>query len=136
MTRPTTRILLVDDDPAVRAALAFSMEIEGFAVDAYDSPGALSARDGFPAGACLVLDHHLPGLDGLDLLAQLRGRGVDLPAVLMITNPKAEVRRRADEAGVAIVEKPLLCDALIDAVREARPALRRPPRTADAEARS
>ena len=130
MTFPQpTRILLVDGDPAVRAALAFSMEIEGFGVDAYDSPAALAGRAGFPAGGCLVLDHRQPGIDGLALLAQLRGRGVDLPAVLITTNPRRDLRRRAAAAGVAIVEKPLLGDALIDAVRQARPAPRAALRT-------
>jgi len=118
------RILLVDDDPAVRSALAFSMELEGFAVDAYESGAALACRTGFPAGACLVLDHRLPGLDGLDLLASLRRRGVDLPAVLITTNPRPELRRRAQAAGVPIVEKPLLGDALVDAVRRALPGAR------------
>jgi FixJ family two-component response regulator len=121
MTSPH-RILLVDQDPALRAALAFSMEIEGFAVDAYDSLAALAGRGPFPAGACLVIDHRLQGLDSLDLLNSLRRRGLDLPAVLLATNPRAELRRRAAHAGVAIVEKPLLGDALLDAVRRARPA--------------
>jgi FixJ family two-component response regulator len=121
MNQPA-RILLVDGDPAVRAALAFSMAIEGFQVEAYDSPAALAARDAFPPRGCLVLDHRLPGIDGLELLASLRRRGVDLPAVLITTNPRPDMVRRARDAGVEIVEKPLLCDALIDAVRHAQPA--------------
>lgn len=116
------RILLVDDDPAVRAALAFSLEIEGFAVEAYDSAAALAARRVFPARACLVLDHRPPGVDALGLLAALRGRGVCLPAVLITTNPRPDLLRRAYAAGVEVVEKPLLTDALLDAVRRAGPA--------------
>ena len=121
MSPAPTRILIVDDDPAVRAALAFSMEVEGFAVDTYESGAALASRERFPARACLVIDHRLPGLDGLDVLASLRSRGVDLPAVLITTNPKPDLRSRALAAGVAIVEKPLLSDALVDAVLSARP---------------
>jgi two-component system, LuxR family, response regulator FixJ len=116
------RILVVDPDPAVRASLAFSLEIEGYGVEAYDSTAALAGRAGFPAGGCLVLDHRPPQVDALRLIDQLRGRGVDLPAVLIVTNPGQDVRKRATAAGIAIVEKPLLGDALLDAVRHARPA--------------
>ena len=112
-------ILLVEDDPAVRASLKFALELEGFGVDAYASAEALSEAGPLPETGCLVLDYRLPGMDGLSLLALLRGREVDMPAVLITSNPTAAIRRRAAAAGVAIVEKPLMGDALADCVRSA-----------------
>jgi FixJ family two-component response regulator len=112
-------ILLVDNDPAVRSALKFSLELDGFSVDAHASGEALAAQDGLPVKGCLVLDQNLPGMSGLDLLAVLRARRIDLPAVLITTHPNAALRRRAAQSGVAIIEKPLLGDTLVQGVRAA-----------------
>ena len=115
----TDRVILVEDDAAVRQSVQFALELDAFQVDAFESAAALLDRGEFGGPGCLVLDYHLPDGNGLDLLAALRARDVALPAVLISTNPKPAVRRRAREAGVPIVEKPLLCDALADAIRTA-----------------
>jgi two-component system response regulator FixJ len=111
------RILLVDDDPGIRASLKFSLELEGFAVEAFASGEALAHLPDFPDASCLVLDHRLPGMDGLTLLALLRRRGVTQPAVLITGLGSRAIRERAAEAGVMVIEKPLLCDALTAAIR-------------------
>jgi FixJ family two-component response regulator len=109
-------VIVVDDDPDVLGSLKFSFEVEGFAVQAHDSAEALLDGDLPSKNACLVLDQKLPGMDGLELLRRLRFRGDALPAIL-ITTPNAETKRRAALAGVPIVEKPLLCETLVDQVR-------------------
>ncbi len=109
-------VIVVDDDPDVLGSLKFSFEVEGFAVQAHDSAEALLDGDLPSKNACLVLDQKLPGMDGLELLRRLRSRGDALPAIL-ITTPNAETKRRAALAGVPIVEKPLLCETLVDQVR-------------------
>ena len=113
------RILIVDDDAALRSALTFSLELEGFAVEAFESGEALVARGPVPDPGCLVLDYHLPGMDGLALLALLRARGVALPALIITSLPTRSLAARAAAAGAAIIEKPLLCDALAAAIRAA-----------------
>jgi len=112
-------VIIVDDDPAVRSSLAFSLELEGFQVDACESGEALLLRNLPDAHACLVIDERLPGISGLQALAQLRGRKVNLPALLITSNPKPATRAAAAAAGVPIVEKPLLCDALSGSIRAA-----------------
>lgn len=111
------KILLVDDDPAIRASLAFSLELEGFLIETFDCGEDLAERLEFPDNGCLVLDYRLPGIDGLSLLKALRSRGIGLPAVLITSAPSRSLRNGAAEAGAVIVEKPLLCDALTAAVR-------------------
>ena len=113
------RILIVDDDAALRSALTFSLELEGFAVETFESGEALVARGPVPDPGCLVLDYHLPGMDGLALLALLRARGVALPALIITSLPTRSLAARAAAAGAAIIEKPLLCDALAAAIRAA-----------------
>ncbi|MFG1427530.1 response regulator transcription factor [Roseixanthobacter glucoisosaccharinicivorans] len=114
---PGNVVLLVDDDPAIRNSLKFALELEGFDVRTFAAPGEILAAD-LPERGCIVVDYYLPGQDGLELLGQLKARDVALPAILITTNPADNVRRRASSAGVAIIEKPLLSNALSDAVRD------------------
>lgn len=111
------RIAIVDGDPAVRNALAFCLELEGYAVEGF--PSAEAAIDDLTGAACLVLDDKLPGIGGLQLIRTLRERGMTLPAILIVTNPTARLRTDASAAGVSIVEKPLLTEALEVSVRRA-----------------
>ncbi len=111
------KVLLVDDDPAVRGALKFALELDGYSVETFSTAEALAGRERFPERGCLVLGHRLPGMGGLDLLQTLRERRVRLPAILVATHPDRALRRRAETAGVSVLEKPLLCDALSRQVR-------------------
>ena len=118
-SRPRPVVVLVDDDRAVAQAVQFSFDLEGLDVRGYRDGESLLAEGEPPGDGCLVLDLHLPGMDGLELLERLRLRGVRTPAVLITTNPRAHVRNRAAAAGVPIIEKPLLTDALLTTVRGA-----------------
>ncbi len=109
-------LLVVDDDPAIRTSLKFALEIEGYAVETYADAESLAARQDLPDNGCLVVDYQLPGMDGLELVETLRHRAVCLPALLMTTQPTRQVRLRAEQAGVGIIEKPLLSSSLGDAL--------------------
>lgn len=112
-------VLLVDDDGALRDALRFSLELEGFKVETFSSGEALLDHDLPPQGACLVLDQKLPGASGLSILSQLRARKVETPALLITSNPDRALRSAAAKAKVRIVEKPLMGDALVNGIRQA-----------------
>ena len=114
---PSPLLLLVDDDPAVLASLQFSLELEGFAVDAFASGEAVVARIKLARHACLVLDYRLPGIDGLSLLNLLRERGETCPAVIITSNPTRAMRQRTTDASAVLIEKPLLSDSLTTAIR-------------------
>ena len=110
-------LLVVDDDPAVRASLKFSLELEGFEVETFDSGETLLSQANLPNPNCLVLDYRLPGIDGLSLLSLLRERGETCPAVIITSNPTRNVRQRTTDAGAVLIEKPLLSDGLTAAIR-------------------
>jgi FixJ family two-component response regulator len=112
-------VVIVDDDPAVRSALAFSLELEGFQVCACATGEDLLALELPGHDTCLVIDERLPGITGLATLNRLRSRDVRLPAVLITTNPNANLRAAAASAGAPIVEKPLMGDGLVRSIREA-----------------
>lgn len=110
---PAPRLLIVDDDPEVLRALTFLAETRGFEVRrcaaASDALASCTTGDLY---VCLVIDQKLPDLPGIDLLSQLRDRGIHAPAILITTGPSPTLKRLAGEAGVVIVEKPLLTDML------------------------
>jgi len=98
--------------------LSFWLETEGFAVSAFESGEDLLAGKLPRTNACLVVDNHLgDGMSGMDALENLRRRGVRLPAVMITSGPPPRLRIRATDAGVAVVEKPLLGDNLLTAIR-------------------
>jgi FixJ family two-component response regulator len=110
-------VVVVDDDAAVRTALEFAIELQGFRVVTCGSAEALLKFD-LPKGACcVVIDQLLPGKPGLAAIAELRRRDPKLPAVLITTHPKAQLRAAAAAAAVPILEKPLMDDALISVIR-------------------
>jgi two-component system response regulator FixJ len=72
-----------------------------------------------PTTGCLIVDYHMPAMNGLELVSALRGRGVSIPAILITGNPAKYVRDHAAEISVSVVEKPQLGSYLLDCVREA-----------------
>jgi two-component system, LuxR family, response regulator FixJ len=118
LTRPRPALIVVDDDAAVRNSLKFVFEMDGFAVRLYGNASELLNETDLPTYGCLLIDYYLPDLNGLDLLTRLRKHGVVLPALLVTGHPSLTLRRRVKQAGVCLVEKPLLGDRLADMVRE------------------
>jgi two-component system response regulator FixJ len=93
-------------------------QVEGFAVRAYSGGFELLNDTELPRGGCLVIDQNMPGMNGLDLVAQLRARDIAVPAILITSYPTAALSERAAKAGVPIVEKPFLGTALVDRIRD------------------
>src|SRR5262245_46415703 len=112
-------VIVVDDDPAVRNSLKFSLEIEGFIVRLYASGSELLDERADRDCSCLVVDQRMPGIAGLDLISRLREQHVAAPAILITSHPNAALARRAASANVPIVEKPLLGNALVERIRDA-----------------
>jgi two-component system, LuxR family, response regulator FixJ len=112
-------VIVIDDDFAVRNSLKFSLEIEGLTVRSYATGAELLSVGDLALCNCLVVDQNMPGMNGLDLITLLRARHFAAPAILITSNPSPSLRERAHEAGVPIVEKPLLGNALLDKIRDA-----------------
>lgn len=121
LIRPAPMVFLLDDDAALRRALTFSLEIEGYRVDSCATGEELVTRVLPELGACLVLDYRLSGMSGLDVLQTLRDREVDLPAILITSNPTPEIHARAARLQAQVVEKPLLDDLLLGHIHRLLP---------------
>ena len=114
------RVLVVDDEPAIRALIAKIVERAGLPVD--------SARDGVDAiakleearYAVIVLDLMMPNLDGYGLIDHIRSRGGERPAIIVISAGDSAALRRLDGSMVnSIVRKPFDIDVLGDLITAA-----------------
>lgn len=114
----SARILVVEDDRGVATMLQRGLGIAGHRVTVAD--GAAAARIAWTAGTfdLVLLDVMLPDGDGIELLAERRAAGDDVPAVLLTAREEAELRERADRAGAAAyVPKPFAYADLLEVVR-------------------
>ncbi|WP_035302886.1 response regulator [Actinokineospora inagensis] len=113
------RVLVVDDDADVRDLVVRWLREDGHEVLPVDSgPLALAAVDSAGLPDLVVLDVAMPGMDGVDLLRQLREIDQRLPAIfLTVLWSGPDVERMAAMAAVYVV-KPSSGDALRAAVRD------------------
>ena len=111
-------VIVVDDNPAVRSSLKFSLEIEGFRVRTYARGHDLLNDADLQDCNCFVIDHNMPDMNGLDAIAALRRRHISTPAILITSYPTAALSDRAAGGGVPIVEKPLLGNTLLERIQD------------------
>lgn len=110
-------ILIVDDEPSVRALVRDVLELEGYdVVEAADGPSALSSVvDAKPA--LMVLDIMMPGMSGLDVLRTLRREhsGSDLPIILLTAASDDDTTWAGWTAGASVfLPKPFDPNHLLD----------------------
>ena len=116
--KPT--ILIVDDEPGVRAALSGVLRDEGYGVEAVGSGEECLDRLTRGGVDLILLDVWLPGIDGLATLARVRERKVDAQVVLISGHGNIESAVRAIKLGAFdFVEKPLSLDKTVLVVRNA-----------------
>jgi FixJ family two-component response regulator len=113
-----TIIIIVDDDVGVRDSLRLLLECEGFVAQEFASCREFLAHGRAGKGDCLILDIHMPGMSGLELLETMRRRADMLPTIVISGRIDAMTTNRARAAGaLAIVEKPYQPEELICLVR-------------------
>ncbi|MCH8505046.1 MAG: response regulator, partial [Ectothiorhodospiraceae bacterium] len=104
-------VYIVDDDEAVRASLKLLLETHGVGVRTFascaDFLAAVRGEGDSPPASCLLMDAHMPGLNGADLQEHLRAAGRDLPTIVMTGQPHGPLAARAPGAGARdIMAKP------------------------------
>jgi two-component system response regulator FixJ len=111
---------LIDDDEAVRQALAFLLAASGFAVRVHESAASFLDAIATVQPGCVVTDVRMPGVDGLELQRQLKARRLGLPVIVMTGHGDVPLAVEAMKAGaVDFLEKPFEDEALLSAIRVA-----------------
>ena len=99
-------VTLIDDDLDTLQSFQFWLELEGHKVAAYPSALAFLA-DLKSAPACLIVDHHMAGMTGLELAEHLRVTGRSIPFLLLTGAPSPSIATAAARIGIAgVLEKP------------------------------
>jgi two-component system response regulator FixJ len=112
---------VIDDDDAVRDSLQFLFESAGMDARGYESADDfLRGLAGGVAG-CVVTDVHMPGMNGLDLVRELRDRGVEAPVIVITGHGDVPLAVEAMKAGALdFLEKPFEEARLLASVRRAQ----------------
>lgn len=114
------QVLLIDDDPHLRLALSQTLDLAGLQVSALDCAQGVAARLDRDWPGVVVSDIRMPGLDGLQLLAQIRERDPELPVLLITGHGDVPLAVQAMRAGAYdFLEKPFASEQLLDSVRRA-----------------
>lgn len=117
---PEAKVLLVEDDPALREATVQALELADFKVIAFER-ASLAARYLSPGFAgCVVTDIRMEGMDGLQLFAKVRELDPDIPVILMTGHGDIAMAVRAMHDGAFdFLAKPFATDHLAAVIRKA-----------------
>jgi two-component system response regulator FixJ len=122
-----TVVHVVDDDAAMRDSMAFLLDVNGFKPRVYDSASALLAESPIDALSCVVSDIRMPGMNGIELVHELKSKGSTSPVILITGHGDVALAVEAMKAGAAdFIEKPFDDTVLLGAIRsalDARPAI-------------
>jgi FixJ family two-component response regulator len=116
--RPTT-VAIVDDDESVRNSLHRLCRAFGLTSATYSSgPEFLASLNaGAPLADCLVLDAHMPGMSGLELLQYLHARGMQIPTIVFTADDAPETLvQHTTTSAMTYLRKPTSADHLLSAI--------------------
>ena len=101
------QIYIVDDDVSVRRSLKLFMVSYGFAVETFSSAEEFFSDVRNKAPGCLILDIHMPGLNGWDTQQKLDKEGYNLPVIVISADKDDAFKEKALKAGaVGFLQKP------------------------------
>ena len=111
-------VLVVDDDPTVRAVLTALLGFDGVDIaTATDGPSAVAMAEDEPPDVVL-LDVNLPGMDGFEVCRRLKERAPEKPVVMLTARSSVDDERTGSAVGAnAFLRKPFSPLELLDAVR-------------------
>jgi FixJ family two-component response regulator len=113
-------VLIVDDDPSIRTALARLFKSVGFQTEVFASAADMLQSRLPDTPSCLVLDVRLPGQSGLDFQSELAKRNCHIPIIFMTGHGDIPMTVRAMKAGaIDFLPKPFRDQDMLDAVSKA-----------------
>jgi FixJ family two-component response regulator len=120
---PSGEIFVVDDDAAIRDLLAMLFTRRGFKVAGFADGSSLIAAMRTQSPACILLDVHIPGKSGLDILKELSARNHPVPVIII--SGKGDIAMAVDaikSGALDFIEKPFSGADVVARVEEAMTA--------------
>jgi two-component system response regulator FixJ len=116
---PRLVVWIVDDAEAVRKSIAAVLFTADIFVRDYGSATEF-LKDFKPSEpGCIIVDHHMPDMTGLDLLLHLRKQGISVPVIVITGQGDAVLKQKALQAGAAsMLHKPVDGEELIGLIEE------------------
>ena len=115
-----TTVHVIDDDPMIRESMRRLFQAEGWSVVTYPSAEDFLAQPRPDGMACLLVDHALPGIDGVTLITRLRAEMSSVPAIMLTGHGDAAMAIAAMQAGAFdMIEKPSSAAELLARIRQA-----------------
>lgn len=112
-------VAIVDDDESVRLALSSLLDAMGFAVVRFSSAEEFLQSKNRDSIGCLILDWHMPGMNGLQLQTHSRDNRWSIPIVFLTAHYTEERRAQALSNGaIAFLSKPVDSEKLLEAVKK------------------
>ena len=115
---PPQTIVIAARDEGVRNAIRLLLRVEGYAVTCHSTGADLLVAQDLSPHSLVIVDQHLPDGDGLSFLLELRQTLPGIAAILMVTAPVGVLRSHANRERISLVEKPLVAESLLQAVRD------------------
>ena len=120
MSNATPIVFVVDDDISVRESLEALIKYTGWQVETFASARDFLSRPRAVTSSCLVLDVHLPDLNGLDLQKHVADDRIDMPIIFITGYGDVPMTVQAMKAGaVEFLTKPFNDEVLLNAIRHA-----------------
>ncbi len=114
------QIYIVDDDESVCRALKFLVMSYGFSVEAFASADDFFNNVSHEAQGCLIMDIHMPGLNGWDAQQKLKKTGYQLPLIIISADKNGNPKDRALKQGaLGFLQKPFNDQELIELIEMA-----------------
>lgn len=113
-------VVVVDDEESVRSAVSRLLRAAGLTVRSFASAEDLLKSGQLSATGCLIADIRMPGMSGLDLLAELNARHCPVPTIFISAHGDENLRMQAMRlGGVKFLEKPINGEKLLASARAA-----------------
>lgn len=126
MSQASPSIHIVDDDPSVRDALSVVFELDGFEVETFETGDAFLDRIADSKPDSVIIDVHMPGRSGIEILRILHGQEFDRPVFVISGQGDIPMAVEAIKQGAHdFIEKPFDADTVVGRLREAIEAHRR-----------
>ena len=120
MTHDPSIVMIVDDDDSIRRAVRRLMKSFGFAVETFASAEEFLDSDRLEKTSCLILDIHMPGMDGLELQERLVASKYAIPIIFITAFTDDRARVQALKAGaVGYLAKPFADEELLNCIHAA-----------------